>query len=166
MPNKEIDKKIVKELKTDSNQATTDKPNFEQEQTTEKSAEKLTSGIEKELSAEKHQSSFKISQLLKTKKTVIPSSRDVMTERIEKILADGLNDPYQRLSPIARQEFKLKGEQIAIQIRQLLKKTHIKLKKILKLILDWLRLLPGLNRFFLEQEAKIKAEKILELKEK
>jgi hypothetical protein len=34
-------------------------------------------------------------------------------------------------------------------------------KKILALIRDWLKLIPGVNRFFLEQEAKIKTDKIL-----
>ena len=94
----------------------------------------------------------------------IPSFRDEVTVRIEKILEDGLNDSFQRLSPIAKQEFKLKGERTALEIRELLKSAHVKVKKILRLILDWLRMLPGVNRFFLEQEAKIKTDKIMALK--
>lgn len=86
--------------------------------------------------------------------------------KIEKIMEEDLNDSYQRLSPVAKQEFKLKGEQTAAQIQELLKGTHIKVKKILGLILDWLRMLPGINRFFLEQEAKIKTDKIIALKKK
>ncbi len=81
-------------------------------------------------------------------------------------MEDGLNDSYQRLSPVAKQEFKLKGERAASQIRELLKSTHVKVKKILRLILDWLRMLPGVNHFFLEQEAKIKTDKIIALKDK
>jgi len=102
--------------------------------------------------------------LLQKKPVVIPQVRDELTIKIEKILEDGLDDAYQRLSPIAKQEFKIKGEQAALKIRDLLKSTNLKLKKILKIILDWLRLLPGVNRFFLEQEAKIKADKIIALK--
>jgi len=79
-------------------------------------------------------------------------------------MEEGLNDSYQRLSPVAKQEFKLKGEQTAVQIRDLLKSAHVKIKKILRLILDWLRMLPGINHFFLEQEAKIKTDKIIALK--
>jgi hypothetical protein len=30
--------------------------------------------------------------------------------------------------------------------------------------LQWLKLLPGVNRFFLEQEAKIKTDRIIHLK--
>ncbi len=89
--------------------------------------------------------------------------KDAVMVKIEKIMEEGLNDSYQRLSPVAKQEFKLKGEQAASQIRELLKNTHIKVKKILRLILDWLRILPGINHFFLEQEAKIKTDKIIAL---
>ena len=36
-------------------------------------------------------------------------------------------------------------------------------RKILKLIRSWLKLIPGVNKFFLEQEAKIKTDKIVDL---
>ena len=93
-------------------------------------------------------------------------AKDAVMVKIEKIMEEGLNDSYQRLSPVAKQEFKLKGEQTASQIRELLKSTHVKVKKVLRLILDWLRMLPGVNHFFLEQEAKIKTDKIIALKNK
>lgn len=93
----------------------------------------------------------------------VPSPRDPVTVRIEKILEDGVGDAYNRLSPIAKQEFKLKGEQTANKIRDLLKSTHVKVKKVFQLILEWLKLLPGINRFFLEQEAKIKTDRIISL---
>ncbi|MDD2758236.1 MAG: hypothetical protein PHD72_02575 [Patescibacteria group bacterium] len=101
------------------------------------------------------------------KKPAIPApARDAITIKVEKILADGLQDSYEKLSPIARQEFKLKGEITATKIRDLLNETKIKAKKIFRLILEWLSLLPGINRFFLEQEAKIKTDKIIELKKR
>lgn len=99
----------------------------------------------------------------KTVASVLPP-RDEMAVRIEKILEEGLNDSFQRLSPIAKEEFKLKGEQTASKIRELLRAAHVKVKKIFRLIYNWLRLLPGINRFFLEQEAKIKTDKIIALK--
>lgn len=99
-------------------------------------------------------------------KVVIPVVQDEVTERIEKILEDGVGDAYSRLSPAAKQEFKIKGEVLARNIRDLLKSTHIKVKKVFELILEWLRLLPGINRFFLEQEAKIKTDRILALRDK
>ncbi len=101
---------------------------------------------------------------LQRKTITVPQTRDEVTVKIEKIMEEGLNEAYQRLSPIAKQEFKIKGEQTALKIRDLLKAGHVKVKKILRLLLDWLRVLPGVNRFFLEQEAKIKADKIIALK--
>jgi len=95
-----------------------------------------------------------------------PSLKNQTVVKIEKIMEEDLNDSYQRLSPVAKQEFKLKGEQTAAQIQELLKGTHIKVKKILNLILNWLRILPGVNHFFLEQEAKIKTDKIIALNKK
>jgi hypothetical protein len=44
--------------------------------------------------------------------------------------------------------------------------TKIKVNKIIDLIRRWLKLIPGINKFFLEQEVKIKADKIIRLKDK
>jgi len=96
----------------------------------------------------------------------IPQVRDEVVVKIEKILESGLADEYSQLSPIAKQEFKIKGEEVAEKIKGLLSATHIKVKKIFFLIVEWLRLLPGVNKFFLEQEAKIKTDHIIELHKK
>lgn len=94
----------------------------------------------------------------------MPVLRDALSMQVEKIMEQGLADAYKALPPVKQQEFKLAGERTAYAIRELLKKTHVKIKKIFKLLFAWLRLLPGVNRYFLEQEAKIKADKILALK--
>lgn len=91
----------------------------------------------------------------------VPQLRDEVAVKIEKILEDGIGDAYSRLSPVAKQEFKLRGEETAQKIRILLQATHVKVKKIFRLILEWLKMLPGINKFFLEQEAKIKTDKII-----
>ncbi len=96
----------------------------------------------------------------------LPKARDEVTIKIEKIMSEDLLEAYQKLSPIARQEFKIRGEEAASKIQELLQSTHVKVKKIFRLIIEWLKLLPGVNRFFLEQEAKIKTDKILMLKNK
>jgi hypothetical protein len=108
----------------------------------------------------------RVKPVIKRRPQMPPPVKDETIIKIEKILEEGMNDSFQRLSPVAQQEFKLKGEQTATQIRDLLKGTHVKVKKILRLILDWLRMLPGINHFFLEQEAKIKTDKIISLKNK
>lgn len=101
----------------------------------------------------------------KKKQKQIPQVRDEVTVAIEKIMEEDLQDAYKELTPIQKQEFKIKGEETANQIRFLLKQTHIKVKNIFKLIFEWLKMLPGINKFFLEQEAKIKTDKILAIKE-
>jgi len=106
------------------------------------------------------------SKLKKTKKkpTQIPQVRDEMAVQIEKIMEEDLGEAFNELTPIQKQEFKIKGEESAQKIRHLVKKTHIKVKNIFRLILEWLKMLPGVNKFFLEQEAKIKTDKIISLK--
>lgn len=100
----------------------------------------------------------------KQKPTTIPQMRDELTMKIEKIMEDGLADAYRELTPVQQQEFKLKGEEVSTKIRDLMRHTRVKIKQIFKLLVEWLKLLPGVNRFFVEQEAKIKADRILALK--
>lgn len=90
--------------------------------------------------------------------------KDQMTAHIEKIMEEGIGDAFMELTTIQKQEFKLKGEETAKNIKELLQASKVKIKKIFELIMDWLKLLPGINKFFLMQEAKIKTDKILALK--
>lgn len=88
-------------------------------------------------------------------------------KKIEGILEEDLGELYNNLTPQEQKAFKIKGEQTAQSIFQLVyHKSKIKVKKIIKLISNWLSMIPGVNRYFLEQEAKIKADKIIELAEK
>ncbi|MBI5370121.1 hypothetical protein HZA85_02960 [Candidatus Uhrbacteria bacterium] len=88
-------------------------------------------------------------------------SADPMIKRIESILEEDMTDLYLNLSPKDQVVFKQKGEETLTKIRVLMQKTKVNAKKIFELIRAWLRLIPGVNRFFLEQEAKIKTDKIL-----
>ncbi len=101
----------------------------------------------------------------KPKPQGIPQVKDPLTVNIERIMEEDLVDAFLALDTVKKQEFKIKGEKVAHEIHQLLRKTKVQIKKIFKLILSWLSLLPGVNRFYLEQEAKIKADKIFALKE-
>ncbi|KKQ27446.1 MAG: hypothetical protein US42_C0009G0036 [Candidatus Magasanikbacteria bacterium GW2011_GWC2_37_14] len=109
-----------------------------------------------------------LKQRLKTSKKTkqIPQVKDPITIDIEKIMEQELTDAYKELTPAQQQAFKIKGEETAWEIRALLKQTHVQIKKVFRLLLEWLKMLPGINRFFLEQEAKIKTDKIISLKEK
>jgi len=68
------------------------------------------------------------------------------------------------MTPEKQGEFKQKGEETAGKIRSMVETAKENARKIFDLIRDWLRVIPGVNRFFLEQEAKIKTDKILRLK--
>ncbi|MCD4761880.1 hypothetical protein K8R32_02875 [bacterium] len=70
------------------------------------------------------------------------------------------------MPPVKREEFVKAGEETSRKIYELMSEVKVKAKKIVELIKNWLALLPGLNKFFLEQEAKLKADEILKLKER
>jgi hypothetical protein len=86
-------------------------------------------------------------------------------KRIEEILEDKLEDEFLNMSEKNRNEFKKKGEETVENINILLKTRKIKIKKIIILIKDWLSLIPEANKFFLEQESKIKADEVIKLKD-
>ena len=86
-------------------------------------------------------------------------------KEIESIMEKDIEEIYIQM-PLSQQiKFKIKGEEIAIKINQLLSKTKFKVKKIIQLIKKWLSVIPGCNKFFLEQSSKIKADEIIKLKE-
>jgi hypothetical protein len=83
---------------------------------------------------------------------------------IETILAENLESVFRTLPPEQQAEFKREGEVTARTIVTLLSSVQVKVKRITDLIVRWLRRLPGISRFFVEQEAKIKTDKLLELR--
>ncbi len=92
-----------------------------------------------------------------------PARVDPITESVEKILSEDLADFYRAMPPADREKFKIKGEETVSKIRKIMDGTTIKVKEVLKLIVIWIKLIPGINKFFLEQESKIKTDKIIEL---
>jgi len=87
-------------------------------------------------------------------------------QEIDNILAEGLHEVFLKMDPQKQKEFKEQGEETVIKINALLDKTKVKVSKIIDLIKKWLRIIPGVNKFFLEQEAKIKADRIMRIKNK
>jgi hypothetical protein len=83
-------------------------------------------------------------------------------KNVEGVLEEDLGDIFFTMPPEKQQEFKTEGEKVTRNIMVILQKPKIKVKSIIKLIIDWLKMLPGVNQFFLEQTAKIKADKILD----
>ena len=88
---------------------------------------------------------------------------DPVVASIESILAEDLYEHFQAMPPALQAKFRQKGDETVSKLSQMVGKAVIKAKEVLKLIVGWLKLLPGVNKYFLEQESKIKADKILEL---
>ncbi len=86
-------------------------------------------------------------------------------KEIDNILSDGLHEVFLQMNPGQQKEFKRVGEETTVKINSLLDKAKVKVDKIINLIRRWLKLIPRVNQFFLEQEAKIKADKIVKLKD-
>lgn len=85
---------------------------------------------------------------------------------IERILEQDLSDVYFNLPEDKREEFRVRGEQTAQEINSLMSSAKATAHRIVKLIKSWLLLIPGVNKFFLEQEAKLKADKIIKIKDR
>ena len=88
-----------------------------------------------------------------------------MHRQIERVLEEDLVPLYRELNASQRVQFKTVGERTAAKIEVILSAAVVKVRDIISAIMEWLSLLPGVNRFFVEQEAKLKADKILFLKE-
>lgn len=94
----------------------------------------------------------------------LKEERKQRQKKIEKIMEEGLAEIYVNLSPEKKREFRIKGEQAAREINNLLDQAKLQIKKIIDLIKRWLSVIPGVNKFFLEQESKIKVDEIIKLK--
>lgn len=139
-------------------------PKSETESTKEVAVEKVPEGAPEDFGAE-----VSISDVVPVTSplpVVVPEKKDPDLQLIEDILAGDLMKVYQDLSPEKQKEFKIKGEETASKIKELIDTAKVKAKSVLQLIKEWLKLIPGINRFFLEQEAKIKTDQVMELVEK
>ncbi|HPA25515.1 MAG TPA: hypothetical protein PLK76_02025 [bacterium] len=94
----------------------------------------------------------------------IDQSKSPLHQTLEAILEEDLGDLYFSLPENKQQEFKIKGEETTKKIAYLLTNAKATFKKVFNLIFKWLKIIPGVNKYFLEQEAKIKADRILEIK--
>jgi len=97
----------------------------------------------------------------KTLQTKSIKDKDLLA--VENILAENLAEAFSQLSLEKQAEFKAEGEKVANTIWQMVESAKIQVKKVMDLIKNWIKKLPGINRFFLEQEAKLKTDKIIAL---
>lgn len=95
-----------------------------------------------------------------------PSQKDTDLAAIESILSDGLGELYRGMTSSAQEKFRVRGEETASKIRAMIASARVKARKVAALIRGWLRMIPGVSHFFLEQETKIKTDRIMEYSEK
>jgi len=108
-------------------------------------------------------------------KVAIPSTKQALPqsesqksetlEKIEDIMEEDLETMYATLPEERKQLFRDKGEETAKEIEGLMYKVKVKSKKIFKLMFSWMKIIPGVSKYFLEQEAKLKTDELMHLKE-
>ncbi|MDD5749928.1 MAG: hypothetical protein PHO91_04090 [Patescibacteria group bacterium] len=89
------------------------------------------------------------------------SQSDISLKKVEEILAQGMENVFLSMDARTQEVFKIKGEETAKKINTALQKAKIKFSEIVSLISNWLKIIPQVNRYYLEQEAKIKADAIM-----
>lgn len=91
------------------------------------------------------------------------SAEQQQLQQIETVLSEGLHDIFVALPPAEQQKFKIAGELAAREVSGLLGQVKVQVGKIIEVLRRWLGTIPGVNKFFVEQEAKIKAQKLVRL---
>ena len=91
------------------------------------------------------------------------SNTQIILQEVENILSHDMDKTFLNMDVATQHQFKIKGEQTSRQIILLLQKGKIGIKKITALILEWLRIIPQVNKHYIEQTAKIKAENIISM---
>lgn len=135
---------------------------LEAEQIKEQPKEGLEFGVEKKIVPPSEKPLGALPPVPTRPAAVMPKEPELI--KIENILEENLKEVYASLPAEVKPKFKTAGEETAIKIRALMERTKVKARKILKLIKAWLKLIPGVNKFFLEQEAAIKAQKLMAMK--
>lgn len=89
--------------------------------------------------------------------------KDEVTIEVEKILEYGLGDYIPDMPEEARERFLKKGGEVASQLSTMVRTLNVQVNLVVTLIKEWLLTIPGVNRYYIEQEAKIKTDQIVDL---
>lgn len=100
-----------------------------------------------------------------TTSSEVPAVADgvMILQQVENILAENMDNVFLSMDSAEQVRFKAQGEATAQAINGLFQKGKATAISIINLITHWLRFIPRVNRHFLEQEAKIKADAILKI---
>ncbi len=92
-----------------------------------------------------------------------PVQKDEVVLAVEKILEEGMDAHFKTMPEDAKLRFQQKGVEVSGRIATMLRTFKVQAKNVILLIREWLLTIPGVNKYFMEQEAKIKTDRILEL---
>lgn len=126
--------------------------------------------IEKEVSQKQKKSANTVAQPTVTIPSSMPlppqeSQKSETLEKIEDIMEEDLAEMYATMPEDRKQLFKKQGEETAKEIEGMMYKVKVKSKKMFKLMFSWMKIIPGVSKYFLEQEAKLKTDELMHLKE-
>lgn len=93
-------------------------------------------------------------------------AKSLEREEIEKVLAENVMQVYQMLTPKEQEQFRKAGEEAVGKIEILVTQFRATARTVLHIIRQWLLTIPRINVFFLEQESKIKTDRILKMQQK
>jgi uncharacterized protein YgbK (DUF1537 family) len=133
----------------------------QQEQQAEQQMER--SGHKEDFLEEAPTSALPATATAEPQASAVEVQKDEVTIEVEKILEAGLGDYVPDMPEEARQRFLKKGGEVAAQLSVMVRTLNIHVSLVLKLLKEWLLTIPGVNKYFIEQEAKIKADKIIDL---
>lgn len=88
-------------------------------------------------------------------------TKDQELQMVERVLEKGLLNTYLEMPPAERERFKTAGEQTATQLRALFEKKGVRPRQIHDPIVTWLKTIPKVNHYYLDQAAKIKTDGVL-----
>ncbi len=88
---------------------------------------------------------------------------DEVVSKVQQILEEGLDEAIVAMPEAAKLRFLQKGKEIGTIVADMVRRYKVEVKRVFTLLKDWLTTIPGVSRFFLEKEAKIKTDRILEL---
>lgn len=90
-----------------------------------------------------------------------PTTKSERLIEIERIMSENLEDIYAALPVEVQTAVKYEGEVAAAKIESLIETGKEISKKVLSILRSWLAKIPGVNKFFLEQESKRKTDRIM-----
>jgi len=96
-------------------------------------------------------------------RTTVYKVKSEILQKIETILEENIAEIYAELTPAQQMVVKREGEFTAKKIEELINSAKATAVKVFNLILRFFEFIPGVNKWFAEQEAKIKTDKILKL---